>query len=1092
MPSQTGSGARGANPGGRKFKKWVLLLFAIIVKDGLESLLSRKKQSSSDCRRQHYNKALTLAVHSLKPIELPIGFRPKDRLVFSSSTSFVLPLNYDVNGIASEDVRNLETTNESDRHTNNGIGTTKSVFSEKSTISTNDRNADIQSIRQGNDNLRNEHWLEDATNKFSDVTSFPLGNLTEDDVVSLTGLMVAWSRRRSLEAAMVVEKLLKRIVDDMEAGNRDVHVSTRMYTIAMEAWGKADEVAGAERAQSIHDAMVQTYKEIKDSRIKPTTKSYNTLILAWAKSKNPVALQAAEKALREMLTESTVMRIARPNAVTCGIMLDFYSRQNCGISIKKAESLFRSMDGLKIKKTNYVYSAFQEVYLRSGRKDAPKKTMAVLKLMLLQYSSGDDLARPRIANFNNVLSAYSRSRPKRNCALQAIKVLNRIETPKKDGGYDVEPDRLSYFLTILTCSRCSKSRSMNHAFGAKLAEQLLVRMEEKSKAEAKRREELSITAPPLVFLDIECFNVVLSALSKSQDVDAVDRIFDIISRMEKYANDGNEELRPNTRSLNAALNALSRVKNESSARRAEQTLDRMFQMHDNGIPNIKPDAFSYTAILRCYQGLSNPKAAQRGHEILSKMEKLYEENTLDEPPDTFHYTVVCSTWSLSRSKDAPQKCIEILSRMKEKDRQGWPKVKPNIRTYNAVLDSLSRSHQANKAEQLLYHMLSLAKDGVNDARPDSFSFYAVINAFIFSQMRDAGMRAESVLERGLEYAEEDGGQMLDIKSFTSILGYYKRQTKAIDAPYRAQYLLNRLISLYKAGHIHLSPHVSCFTNVMEAYAAQRHRDAGVYSEEILRNMIILQKNYNASNIEVNTGVMNHVLHSWAESTGHNDAGARAEHILTLMEKKSGEGASSMAPNYKSFNLVLRAWSKSTSPNKAENAFDILQRAKKRYQRHPNDYTYSLVIRACAYSNNSGPKIQKKAYGIAVRVMNELIDGVSGNYTEPSSATYAWFFQVTARLQAPELCKEQDIRRIFSRCCRNGRVSDFVLQSMKQATSESFFTEILRECLNVTTSCPDQENIPISKQTIKLTDLPKQWIDSGERRQTGQKQQQELS
>ena len=78
---------------------------------------------------------------------------------------------------------------------------------------------------------------------------------------------------------------------------------------------------------------------------------------------------------------------------------------------------------------------------------------------------------------------------------------------------------------------------------------------------------------------------------------------------------------------------------------------------------------------------------------------------------------------------------------------------------------------------MLYHMLSLAKNGDDGARPDAFSFNAVINSFIHSKIRDAGRRAESVLERGLEYAEEDGGEMLEIKSFTSILGYYGRQTR---------------------------------------------------------------------------------------------------------------------------------------------------------------------------------------------------------------------------------------------------------------------------------------------------------------------------
>ena len=375
---------------------------------------------------------------------------------------------------------------------------------------------------------------------------------------------------------------------------------------------------------------------------------------------------------------------------------------------------------------------------------------------------------------------------------------------------------------------------------------------------------------------------------------------------------------------------------------------------------------------------------------------------------------------------------------------------------------------------LLYHMLSLAKDGDDSARPDAFSFHAVINGFIYSKMRDAGRRAESVLERGLEYAEEDGGIMLEMKSFTSILGYYGRQTKVIDSPYRAQYLLDRLISLYKAGFTHLSPHVSCFTNVMEAYAAQRHRDAGEISEEILRTMIKLQKHHNATNIEVNTGVMNSILYSWAECVGHEDAGERAEHILDLMEKKSGTGFHSMAPNYRSYNLVTKAWSTSNRRNKAEKALTILERVKNnsRLRETPDEYIYSLVIHACAFSADSRPgsNTEKRAFEIAVRVMDELIDDVPTNREEPSAITYGWFFQVCGRLWGvPEESKASHVRRIFSRCCEKGRFTDFVLTGVKKATSNALFNELMSEVVS------NQQTTTNMKETVQLAHLPKSWI-----------------
>ena len=76
-----------------------------------------------------------------------------------------------------------------------------------------------------------EEWLDEATRDMLNEENIPLGALTDDDVESIAGLMAAWVRRRSVEAALTAEKLLKRIVDDMREGNSEVHITSRHYTI---------------------------------------------------------------------------------------------------------------------------------------------------------------------------------------------------------------------------------------------------------------------------------------------------------------------------------------------------------------------------------------------------------------------------------------------------------------------------------------------------------------------------------------------------------------------------------------------------------------------------------------------------------------------------------------------------------------------------------------------------------------------------------------------------------------------------------------------------------------------------------------------
>ena len=78
---------------------------------------------------------------------------------------------------------------------------------------------------------RDFKWLEKTTEDLLDLEQYPLGELTENDVQTITGLMAAWAKRRSVSAALIVEKLLKRVVDDMQADNPVVYTTTKMYSL---------------------------------------------------------------------------------------------------------------------------------------------------------------------------------------------------------------------------------------------------------------------------------------------------------------------------------------------------------------------------------------------------------------------------------------------------------------------------------------------------------------------------------------------------------------------------------------------------------------------------------------------------------------------------------------------------------------------------------------------------------------------------------------------------------------------------------------------------------------------------------------------
>lgn len=813
--------------------------------------------------------------------------------------------------------------------------------------------------------------------------------------------------------------------------------------------------------------MIALYKQTGDPNIAPSTVSFNTVMNAWCKCSDP-SPENAEKVFREMVEyqESEV----KPDVLTFSTLLDTYSRSRHPNAVERAEELFEMMKEVGVQRNVYTYSALQNVYARSGRPDAPDLCMKVLERMLKLYKNGDVFAKPNCVNYNAVLHAYSRTNT-RQSADKASTMLEKMERPDFDGGYDVEPDRLSYALTILACARCPDA-----FHGAQLSEANLEKMEERARIEAKKREEISSAAPPSVTLDLESFNVVLTAISRSRQPDAALRAIRIVKRMEDYAKQGQESIAPNARAWNAILHCFSRSRDEDRGERSEQILNHMFELHKKGVKNVKPDAFSFAAVLSTYQRLGTPDACLRADAIVRHMEELYEKGELEKHPDVFHYTILCTAWAKSKRKEAAPRVVEILSTMKEKHRAGIPHIKPNVRTYDSCLDALCRAGDIEKAEQLLYHMLALARDGDKDALPDSFSFNCVISGFTRSRMRDSGLRAESLLDRFLEFSEEFPSVKPDTRSFTHIVAHYARQEKMLDAPYRAEYALNRLLSLFQSGHDYLAPNVFAFTTVMDAYALHKHKDAGEKAEQLVRTMRKLKRQYNLDELEINTGVMNNVLNAWSCS-GHENAGYRADAILDDMETRADlEGETDVLPNARTYSLLMTIWSKMKVGHKAERALEILNRMNERKEQGKlnfpaNDLSHSIIMNACAHTK-ADVETEERVFQIAVKMMTELLRGDNPSVV-PTSTTFGWFFQACGRLQVDRAVKEENLERSFSACCEMGLLNDFVLDQFKQAASDELLQKMMGAALIKLTK-DDATHSRSAKERLSLHHLPSEW------------------
>eukprot|EP00804_Cyclotella_cryptica_P003352 CCRYP_012839-RA/>CCRYP_012839-RA protein AED:0.08 eAED:0.08 QI:268/1/1/1/0.71/0.5/8/3023/1411 len=358
-------------------------------------------------------------------------------------------------------------------------------------------------------------------------------------------------------------------------------------------------------------------------------------------------------------------------------------------------------------------------------------------------------------------------------------------------------------------------------------------------------------------LDAEVYNSILVAYSREQMGDHAASVMRLLDRMESVAVELDmPSVRPNLRSYNVALDVISKTATRSNSslaayydneettetraknafnplyagRAAESILSRMLAR------DFRPDAYTFASVLNTYQRIPNGRldAALAADGVVRGMESLHLHGRVDDPPDVFHYTMVCACWSRSGEQGvAGERCSQILRHMHERDKAGFPRSRPNIRTYNAVIDAHAHNGRLLEAEDMLRSMVDAyessaarSMDGIEDeelpVRPDSFSFNTVIQQWARSRSPEGGRRAESILERLIQFHNNGNADVRpDERSFAYVIHHYTKGSgrMAPDAPDRALMLLRKMISMYWQGYKEVLPPNSNRTNPIFAFTS---------------------------------------------------------------------------------------------------------------------------------------------------------------------------------------------------------------------------------------------------------------------------------
>lgn len=155
-------------------------------------------------------------------------------------------------------------------------------------------------------------------------------------------------------------------------------------------------------------------------------------------------------------------------------------------------------------------------------------------------------------------------------------------------------------------------------------------------------------------------------------------------------------------------------------------------------------------------------------------------------------------------------------------KKGNEEARPNLYSYSALVNAYAKSRDpeaAQKAEDVLFGMYEAYRKGNKDLKPNTKLVTAVIDCWQRSGRRDAGEKAEALLNWLLNaYAETHDEDFLPNEyTFASTIAAWSKSRK-LGKALRARLVLNRMIDLHESGQLSACPNTHCFTAVINSCA----------------------------------------------------------------------------------------------------------------------------------------------------------------------------------------------------------------------------------------------------------------------------------
>lgn len=484
----------------------------------------------------------------------------------------------------------------------------------------------------------------------------------------------------------------------------------------------------------------------KESNSWPEESCYLTILKALTWESNSQSTMMAENIIDRMIDNSKNGKCEPPSAQAYNAAICVWAESNRQNAASRCceylDMLWSLYDQTKDEKFVPLRSSYiSTIDALSRSRKGLEGAMEAERLLedMERFSQIHPSLAPNTISFNAVLNTWSKSGVVRGAATRCEEILKRMISLYENGSRTIVPDTTSFNTVIHTLAKSREQNSENRA------EALLELMNEMSTSNDALRD---ICKPDQV-----SFNTVLDCWAQSRSRGGARRATSILQHMEQRYAANKTNLHPDITSYTTVINAWARSREKDAISQAEEVLRRSEEAHKNGIPGTTPNTLTYNSLINCYSKSNQPNASSRAIDLLRLMkEKSAKKAYRHCHPDVVTYTSVIDTLAKEGTFEASKMAEALLEELElSYDETSDPRLKPNIRTYTSVINAVARSRvNPQRAEVILDRIQTSFEAGKRGPKPDVVSYNALINAYGWSNEKVKAVKCFEILERMIE------------------------------------------------------------------------------------------------------------------------------------------------------------------------------------------------------------------------------------------------------------------------------------------------------------------------------------------------------